>query len=188
MDGEGFWTLLFKDNVYLKVLNDVMERYPILRRMAEMTQNSADKLINLTEYSITRADIMDYIHNYANMHNAIHLYSNGAQRVMALFGSIKDTREQTRKTAVKTMQTYGERIFECINDPMGLFENIVYSEGDNDTVLIGTKNGNHIYGICWTDEQDIINMKQRFLQYCGCEHDPTIMEGIFIPYYMNLTF
>lgn len=188
MDGEGFWTLLFKDNVYLKVLDDVMERYPILRRMAEMTQNTAVKLINLTEYSITRSDIMDYIHCYANMNNAINLYNNGAQRVMALFGSVGDTKVQLRKRAIQVMQNYGGRLYESTNDFMGLFENIVYSEGENNTVIIGTKNDNPIYGVCWSDEQDIINMKQRFLQYCGCEHDPTIMEGVFIPYYMNLTF
>ena len=137
MDTEGFWTLLFKDNVYLKIFDEVMERYPILRRLVMMTQNTAAKLINLTEYSISRQDIMDYILNTANLNNPMDMYYQGAERVKALFGS---------------------------------------------------KNDQPVYGIRWVEEEEQTHMRQRFLQYCGCEQDPAIMKNVFIPYYNELTF
>lgn len=187
MEGEGFWTFLFKDNVYLKLLDDVIERYPILRRLAELTQNTTSKLINLSEYSITREDVMDYIHSYANINRSINFYNNGAQKVMALFGSVQDTKSQMRKKAIDRLRNYGERLFENLNDPARLFVNITDTD-ENVSVMIGSKNKNPIYGRCWDNEQDTNNMKNRLLQYCGCEHDPSIMEGVFIPYYKNLTF
>jgi hypothetical protein len=187
MEGEGFWTLLFKDNVYLKLFDDVIDRYPILRRLAVLTQNTTTKLINLTEYSITRADVMDYIHSYANINQSINFYNNGAQKVMALFGSVQDTRSQMREKAITILRNYGERLFQNLNDPARLFVNITDTH-ENVSVMIGSRNNNPIYGTCWDNQQDIIEMKKRLLQYCGCEHDPSIMEGIFVPYYNNLTF
>lgn len=187
MEGEGFWTLLFKDNVYLKLLDDVIERYPILRRLAELTQNTASKLINLSEYSITRADVMDYIHSCANINRPMNFYNNGAQKFMALFGSIQDTRTQTRQKAVIDLKNYAENVYDNLNDPMRLFVRISDNEHQHST-MIGIRNESTIYGICWDDEQDIINMKSRLVQFCGCEHDPSILEGIYIPYYNNLTF
>jgi hypothetical protein len=187
MDSEGFWTLLLKDNVYLKVFDDVMERYPILRRLAEMTQNTATKLINLTEYSVSRQDIMDYIHNTANVNTPMGIYYQGAERVQALFGSKKDTAIQLRKRAIHVLNTYSHRVFTDIYDPIGLFQELTTTP-DNNTVVIGSKNDQFVYGIRWAEKEEQIRMRQRFLQYCGCEQDPAVMEGIFIPYYNELTF
>jgi len=106
---------------------------------------------------------------------------------MALFGSVQDTRSQMREKAITILRNYGERLFQNLNDPVRLFVNITNTH-ENVSVMIGSKNDNPIYGTCWDNQQDIIDMKTRLLQYCGCEHDPSIMEGVFVPYYNNLTF
>jgi len=187
MDTEGFWTLLFKDNVYLKIFDEVMERYPILRRLVMMTQNTAAKLINLTEYSISRQDIMDYILNTANLNNPMDMYYQGAERVKALFGSKNDTDVQLRKRAIRTLTNYSHGVFTNNHDPVGLFQELTNTAGEN-TVIIGSKNDQPVYGIRWVEEEEQTHMRQRFLQYCGCEQDPAIMKNVFIPYYNELTF